>query len=411
MVCWCAHVDALSVRTEVTFLQHPRERHMPIGTARMAHLSLPGSRLFSGVAFDEDPRLASLLADAAHVPGSVALLFPGEDARTLAQWPGPAPRRLVVLDGTWHHAVKLLRENPRLAALPRLSCAPSAPGRYRIRKEPRDECLSTIEAVGAVLAELEHDAGLSERLLRPFEAMVETQLRYGEDADRRRTDASNASSSPTGDGRPRRHRGRGERRGRARRFDELLPLLRSPEHIVVVYAEANAAPRLARDQGAPGLLHLVAARPFVGRPEHHQEDVFDVVVKSSLAVHDETRARLGLSLDELHGAVDVDDALDSFTRWCGEGRFVCWGSFARDLIAREGSASRGFVDVRALCCRLLGGPAGGLERAAARLGLVASTHPQRGRRMLAAAVGVTRVLLDEARRVHVTGRSAEQVSP
>jgi DTW domain-containing protein YfiP len=378
---------------------------MPIGTARMAHLSLPGSRLFEGVHFDDDPRLRDVFVDAAFSPTKVAVLFPGEQAQTVAQWPGPPPQRLIVLDGTWHHATKLLRENPRLAALPRLTCAPRAPGRYRIRKEPRDECLSTIEAVGMALSELEGDPALNERLLRPFDAMVEAQLRYGEDADRRREQASTSSPADVAQEPTRRHRGRGERRRHTRRFDELVPLLRHPERMVVVYAEANATPRHARGAGAPGLLHLLAARPFDAGPppgDRAPADVgFDVVVKPAALVHDETLMRVGLSAKEFSDAVDPTSALDAFARWCGDDRWVCWGSFPRDVLAREGTALRGFVDLRALCCRALGGPAGGLLNAAARLGLVAAPHPQRGRRMLAAAMGILRLLMDEARREHL----------
>jgi DTW domain-containing protein YfiP len=48
-VCYCAHLVSLPTRTRVLLLQHPRERHVPIGTARLAHLCLPGSELSLGV--------------------------------------------------------------------------------------------------------------------------------------------------------------------------------------------------------------------------------------------------------------------------------------------------------------------------------------------------------------------------
>jgi DTW domain-containing protein YfiP len=411
VVCWCPHLPKLTPRTEVVFLQHPRERHTPIGTARMAHLALGGSRLLEGLHFDDDPRLADLFAAAAVDDDSVAVLFPGAEARTLANWPGPPPRRLVVLDGTWHQAAKLLRENPRLAALPRLTFAPTAPGRYGIRKEPRAECLSTIEAVGAVLSLLEGDGGISEALLRPFDAMVEAQLDHA--ARARRPDADGDDGADGSDGALHRdERGRGRQTSRRtrrtvdRRFRELVPLLRQPERIVVVYAEANAAPRGARGAGTPGLLHLLAARPFAeGTP------ALDLVVRPREPIHPETLRRLGLQVDDVAAAVDAPAAIARFRTWCGDGRLLSWGSFPRDLLAREGDTRRGFVDLRALACRALDGAAGGLEAAALRFEVTLPTATTRGRRMLAAAVGISQAIARRARAEPDDGATRSGILP
>ena len=54
VVCYCAVLPSLPARTRVLLLQHPRERHVAIGTARMAHLALPSSTLRMGVDFSRD---------------------------------------------------------------------------------------------------------------------------------------------------------------------------------------------------------------------------------------------------------------------------------------------------------------------------------------------------------------------
>ena len=54
VVCVCSHVTPLSTRTRVVLLQHPREHRVGIGTARLAHLSLPASSLHVGLDFDGD---------------------------------------------------------------------------------------------------------------------------------------------------------------------------------------------------------------------------------------------------------------------------------------------------------------------------------------------------------------------
>ena len=106
------------------------------------------------------------------------LLFPGEEAQPLAQFAAQLdelPALLVVPDGTWRKARKLLHCNPLLAALPRVSLEPGLQSRYRLRKAPQAGALSTIEAIVSALETLEAPAQFA-ALLRPFEALIEGQI-------------------------------------------------------------------------------------------------------------------------------------------------------------------------------------------------------------------------------------------
>jgi len=110
-VCYCAALPHLPTRTRVVILQHPRERDMPIGTARMASLCLPSAELHVGVRWSEHPALAAALADPARPP---ILLYPGAGARDVLREPPPGPVTLVVVDGTWSQARTVVRDNPIL---------------------------------------------------------------------------------------------------------------------------------------------------------------------------------------------------------------------------------------------------------------------------------------------------------
>lgn len=173
--CYCAHLVCLPTRTRVVILQHPRERDMPIGTAHMATLCLPNSELHVGVDWSRSSALQRALTDPER---PAVLLYPGEGAADLKREPPPGPCTLVVLDGTWWQARKLLRSNPNLAALPRVAFVPEQPSEYRIRREPEETYVSTIEALAEVLPALEPGAaeGVFRMLLQPFRAMVDTQL-------------------------------------------------------------------------------------------------------------------------------------------------------------------------------------------------------------------------------------------
>ena len=177
-VCFCAHLVSLETRTRVLLLQHPRERRTPIGTARLAHLCLPGSELHVGVDFDDNPEVLAALAAAEAAGRPAHLLFPGPRSVDLAEAKLDGPITLVVVDGTWWQARKLVKRNARLAALPQLRFTPPAPSRYRIRREPAEDYVATVEALAHVLGALEGDPARFAGLLRPFDAMIDTQVRY-----------------------------------------------------------------------------------------------------------------------------------------------------------------------------------------------------------------------------------------
>src|SRR6185437_3459769 len=175
VVCYCRHIQPLQTRTRVVLLQHPRERDVPISTAHMASLCLPDAELHVGVHWRGSAALSRALSDPAR---PAALLYPGPGAIDVVKSPPPSPVTLVVVDGTWSQTRKLVRENPEIAALPRYAFTPPAPSEYRIRKEPHETYVSTIEALVHVLGALEGEPERYRALLLPFRAMVEVQLAY-----------------------------------------------------------------------------------------------------------------------------------------------------------------------------------------------------------------------------------------
>jgi DTW domain-containing protein YfiP len=180
-VCYCHALPRIDTTTRVVILQHPRERDMPIGTARMASLCLPQAELRVGVRWTAE-LLAGALGDPARPP---ILLYPGPGARDILRDPPHGPVTLVVVDGTWSQARTVVRDNPVLQALPRYAFATPEPSQYRIRREPCAEYVSTIEALMHVLGALEGDPARFRSLLDPLRAMVDAQLACQASAPRR----------------------------------------------------------------------------------------------------------------------------------------------------------------------------------------------------------------------------------
>ena len=169
--CLCSLIPALGSRTRVILLQHPSESAHALNTARLAALGLSNAELRVGEVFDDLP---ALLATPEYRP---ALLFPGAEAQPLAAY-GPVdeqPLLLIVPDGTWRKARKLLHLNPPLAALPRVTLANGGVSRYRLRKAPGPGALSTVEAIAQALQVLEAPQSF-DALLQPFEALIEGQI-------------------------------------------------------------------------------------------------------------------------------------------------------------------------------------------------------------------------------------------
>ncbi len=180
--CVCEHLPRLEPRTRVVILQHPREARLAICSAWLCHAALAGSELYATVRLDEHPRVRAL-CDA---PGTW-LLFPGEGATPATERTGAPPEALLVLDATWPQALKLLKKNPRVAALPRLALAPGsvAPSGYAgLREEPAHGHLATIDAVAEALGALEGDPARYAPMRHAFRLAVERQIACARDGRR-----------------------------------------------------------------------------------------------------------------------------------------------------------------------------------------------------------------------------------
>ena len=168
--CLCPLIPSLDSRTRVLLLQHPSEVNHALNTARLAALGLTNAELIVGEVFADLPTLLKR-------PGYQArLLFPADDAQPMQAYDASdEPLLLVVPDGTWRKARKMLHLNPLLMALPRVTLAEGGVSRYRLRKAPGPGALSTIEAIVQALQTLEAPASF-EPLLKPFEALIEGQI-------------------------------------------------------------------------------------------------------------------------------------------------------------------------------------------------------------------------------------------
>ncbi len=174
--CICGWIAPVRSDVALLILQHPMEVASAKGSARLLHLSVEGSEMISGEAFEPVQLKAQLYAGGRRpvllypeLPGeqSLGLQAPPQlDAGALSD---PASLRLVVLDGTWRKSRKMLYLNPLLQELPRLALRDMPPSRYRIRKAHGPDQLSTLEAACHALAQIDGNLERYGALLASFD--------------------------------------------------------------------------------------------------------------------------------------------------------------------------------------------------------------------------------------------------
>jgi len=328
---------------------------MAIGTARMKNLGLANSELHVAAELDCHPRVRALT----ETPAGTALLFPGPGAVEPEALPHGPPTTLVVLDGTWLQAKKMLARSERLQRLPRVGFVPERPGAYRIRREPAAHCLATVEAVVQVLGRLEGDRERFRPLLDAFEQMVEQQLHF------KMARPNPYFHAP---------RARISERERLR-----LALLGERARLVAVHVEANAHADEARGPGAPELIQVVAERLTTG-------ERFEALLAARRPLAASVPVHLELPISRFADGEPVERALARLAAFVRpEDRLACWGRYPVDLLRAEGFAVPTVLNIRDAAARALGQSPSGPEDAARALG--ASSPPwtdgRAGRRIAA----------------------------
>lgn len=184
--CYCAKVQSFDPKIKFAILIHPIEASRRIATGRMSHLILENSELIRGHNFTDNRHVNGLINDPAN---QCFILYPGYRSRNMSEMPKPVqifdPSKqpvLFVIDGTWGTAKKMVNQSPNLFSLPRVAFTPTQASRFRVRKQPRPNFCSTIEAIHHAIEILGEGVGFNtmarthDHLLNVFDGMVEAQL-------------------------------------------------------------------------------------------------------------------------------------------------------------------------------------------------------------------------------------------
>jgi DTW domain-containing protein YfiP len=188
-LCICDSITPIENRIGLLILQHPQEQDRALGTAKLTALHLKNSVLKIGLSW---PSLSKALGRPVQDPSRWAVLYLGsakvadldtdrdivainrkgeveDNQRAILK----DIEGIVLLDGTWSQAKALWWRNAWMLKCQRIILNPPKPSRYgKLRREPRRDGLSTIEAAAMLLAGLEKRPDIATTLNSAFERML-----------------------------------------------------------------------------------------------------------------------------------------------------------------------------------------------------------------------------------------------
>ena len=187
--CICDSITPIENKVSLLILQHPQEQDRTLGTARLTALHFGDAVLKIGLSW---PSLSKALGRPVDDPSRWAVLYLGsakvseletENEIVAINRKGeiePHQRAIlsdiegiVLLDGTWSQAKALWWRNAWMLKCQRVILGPKRASRYgKLRKEPRADGLSTIEAAAMLLAGLEKRPDIAETLNGSFERLL-----------------------------------------------------------------------------------------------------------------------------------------------------------------------------------------------------------------------------------------------
>jgi DTW domain-containing protein YfiP len=188
-LCICDSITPIESRISLLILQHPQEQDRALGTARLTALHFQDAVVKIGLSW---PSLSKALGRPVADPSRWAVLYLGsakvsdldadreivainrkgeieDNQRAILK----GIEGIVLLDGTWSQAKALWWRNPWMLKCQRVILGPRRPSRYgQLRREPRRDGLSTIEAAAMLLAALEKRPDIAAALNESFERML-----------------------------------------------------------------------------------------------------------------------------------------------------------------------------------------------------------------------------------------------
>lgn len=176
----CSYFEQIQTETKFIILMHPKEfKKVKNNTGHFTHQSLPNSELFVGIDFSTHRRINEIIATHESYilfPSKDAINITSQDPKTRAK-----PLAIFIIDSTWACTKKIFTLSENLRGLKHMSFTTTKTSQYKIKEQPDERYLSTIESTQVVLESLngwkieDIQKKKLNNFTRPFLKMVEYQ--------------------------------------------------------------------------------------------------------------------------------------------------------------------------------------------------------------------------------------------
>lgn len=171
---------------------HPKEfGKTKNNTGRLTHLSLQNSQIHVGIDFSDNKKINDLIDNPNN---NCYVLYPSDTSIKLNHENIKEENKniiIFIIDSTWPCSNKILRLSSNLQKLAKVSFEHNKISQYKIKTQPNELSLSTIESTLCVLELLNKqkvenitDEGLN-GFLKPFTQMVKSQMSYYSNPDKK----------------------------------------------------------------------------------------------------------------------------------------------------------------------------------------------------------------------------------
>ena len=148
-ICICHLIHKTALKTRITLLIHVKEIRRLTNTGRIAGICLENSSVIIRGQKDVVNKMEDILPDGyAH-----RILFPfaSEELSPEMNYIEGKPINLIIPDGTWSQAKKIVISENYFHSIKRVRLPPDAPSSYHLRKSDNIQHISTIEAIARAL--------------------------------------------------------------------------------------------------------------------------------------------------------------------------------------------------------------------------------------------------------------------
>lgn len=167
--CFCKQIREFDPGIKFIFLMHPVEAYkQKTGTGRLASLTLKNSEIIIGTDFESNKRFTQLINDKNNL---CFILYPDRESQQIRDLHNrlDLSKKIVVflIDATWSHAGKIYKRNPSIQKLNKISFSKKYLSDFKIKRQPKTFCLSTIESCYYLIEEFK-DIGICQKNLKSF---------------------------------------------------------------------------------------------------------------------------------------------------------------------------------------------------------------------------------------------------